>query len=315
MSSFLSPEQLRHRTERAVAAATRAARELDLTVTEPRVLHDVFSVIVHLEPSDVVARVPVVLPPGKTDPRSVAARQRRELDVVAWLAEQGLPVVPPSPRVPREPVVTEEFSLTLWQYVDVAPTTELDVVGNAGLVPRLHRVLRDYPEPLPALSVYDWIPDALAHLEAEPGIVEAADLDRARREWEVLAPVVATAEALSDFCGGLSMQPLHGDSPAVNLLHTVDGVRYADFEDPLLGPIEFDLALLGHEAIAAYDEAAERQGLRRVNPRALRVIEAVAFVQAVACFAMVPRLPVLAEYLEYSLPDWRRGPFAGGVTD
>ncbi len=98
----MTPDQLAARTSRALDAAVGAGRDLGLTVTDPQVLHDVFSVVVHLAPSPVVVRVPTVLPSYAT-PDSQAARQRVELDVVAWLAEQGVPVVPPSPLVPREP--------------------------------------------------------------------------------------------------------------------------------------------------------------------------------------------------------------------
>ena len=47
----------------------------------------------------------MVLPPGTTSDEQVM-RQQRELDVVAWLDQQGIPVVPPSARVPRAPVTS-----------------------------------------------------------------------------------------------------------------------------------------------------------------------------------------------------------------
>jgi hypothetical protein len=46
------------RTDRAVAAAADAGRDLGLTVTGPRVLYEVFSVVVHLPSAPVVVRVP-----------------------------------------------------------------------------------------------------------------------------------------------------------------------------------------------------------------------------------------------------------------
>ena len=45
---MLTQDEISARTARAVAAATAAGRELGLRVDEPRVLYDVFSVIVHL---------------------------------------------------------------------------------------------------------------------------------------------------------------------------------------------------------------------------------------------------------------------------
>ncbi|MEU6132327.1 hypothetical protein ABZ805_24385 [Saccharopolyspora sp. NPDC047091] len=104
MPEALTARQRADRTARALAAATAAGRELGLDVSAATVLHDVFSVVVHLAPSPVVVRVPTVLPRG-TRVEDQAAQQRIELDVVAWLAEQGVPVVAPSPSCPANPCV------------------------------------------------------------------------------------------------------------------------------------------------------------------------------------------------------------------
>ena len=43
-------------------------------------------------------------------------------------------------------------------------------------------------------------------------------------------------------------------------------------------------------------------------------MEAARMVQLVACFAMVPQLPMLAEGMRPALEKWRTNPVAGGVT-
>jgi hypothetical protein len=91
---MLTDDQLAARTDRAVAAATAAGRDLGLTVTEPQVLYNVFSVIVHLTPSPVIVRVPTVLP-RTTTLETQLVDQRRELAVAGWLAW--------SPRCATEP--------------------------------------------------------------------------------------------------------------------------------------------------------------------------------------------------------------------
>ena len=88
----MTAEQLANRTRRATKAAVDAARELGLRVDHPEVLHDLFSVVVHLAPEPVVARIPVVLTAG-TGSDDQSARQQRELDVAAWLDKQGVPEV------------------------------------------------------------------------------------------------------------------------------------------------------------------------------------------------------------------------------
>ncbi|WP_431974790.1 hypothetical protein [Micromonospora haikouensis] len=100
MTDFMTPGQIAHRTRRAVDAAVHAGRAHGLAVTDAHVLYEFFSVVVHLAPSPVVARVPTVLP-RHADLESLAGRQRAELDVTAWLADRGVPVIPPSPLTPR----------------------------------------------------------------------------------------------------------------------------------------------------------------------------------------------------------------------
>ncbi|HEX2212203.1 MAG TPA: aminoglycoside phosphotransferase family protein, partial [Mycobacterium sp.] len=110
---MLTIDDIAARTARAVAAAVAAGTDLGLHVADPRVLYDVFSVVVHLRPAPVVVRVPTVLPRSySTSPEAQTVQQRAELAVTEWLADRGHPVVRPSPLVPREPVRREGFSMT-----------------------------------------------------------------------------------------------------------------------------------------------------------------------------------------------------------
>jgi hypothetical protein len=181
----LTPSEIAARTARAVAAATTAGRNLGVRVDEPRVLYDVFSVIVHLAPSPVVVRVPTVLPRAfAADPDAQAAQQLSELAVAGWLADHGHPVVPPSPLVPREPVRSGGFSMTFWRLVDQVHDAEPDTRRRFGITAQLHAALRGCDSPgLGFLQPFGpFIPDALAQLEHCPDLVSASDLSRAQRE-------------------------------------------------------------------------------------------------------------------------------------
>jgi hypothetical protein len=105
-------------TENAAQAAAAAARDLGLTVTDPTVLYDAFSVVVHLKPSPVVARVPITLPDQLLEPEVAVRRQQRELNVAAWLAEQGKTVAAPSPLVPRLPSLGDGIRMFVGQWRD-----------------------------------------------------------------------------------------------------------------------------------------------------------------------------------------------------
>ncbi|WP_369200784.1 phosphotransferase family protein [Streptomyces sp. PU-14G] len=316
MPGFLTPDQLAARTSRALDAAVAAGRDLGLTVTDARVLHDVFSVVVHLAPSPVVVRVPTVLP-SYADADTQAARQRRELDVVRWLAEAGTPVIPPSPLVPHAPVRRDGFSMTFWQYVEQDSGAEPDFVRNCGLVADLHAALRAYPGELPFLSAAEpeFVTEGLAVLRERPDLLPPADLDRARREWEILEPLVRSRAGFEAAFPGVDFQPIHGDAPAVNIVTTADGELYSDFELVTLGPAEWDLAGLGPDGEAAYDSAVRRHGMRELDKRVLSLVNAVGASRTVACLALAPQLPLLVDALEPAIENWRAAPFAGGLSE
>jgi len=316
MSTSMTPEQIAHRTSRAASAAVHAARGLGLTVTDARVLHDVFSVVVRLTPAPVVARIPTVLPPS-ADPGDTARRQQAELDVAQWLADQGTPVIPPSPLVPREPVRRDGFSITFWQYVEEDHGREPDYAANSESVADLHAAMRGYPGELSFLSAAEpgFVTEGLAELEARPDLVDPADLDRARREWRVLEPVVRSRAEFERRFPGIDVQPVHGDSPPANVFRGVDGDLYSDFELVTLGPVEWDLAGLGPELQDAYDRGARRNGMRPLDEGVLGFVDAVGMLRGVALLALEPQLPRLVEFVKPAIEQWRTMPFAGGLAD
>jgi hypothetical protein len=278
------------------------------------VLYDVFSVVVHLAPAPVVARVPTVLPRlVAADPHAQVEQQRRELAVAAWLAGEGHPVVAPSPLVPPEPVRRDGFWLTFWRYVQQVPDAAPDGARAAALTAGLHGRLRGYSAELGFLEPLGrFVPDGLDQLADRSGLLDSAGIERARREWALLEPLVSRDGFAAAFPAA-SVQVVHGDAPGYNLIATPDGVLCSDFEHITTGPVEWDLAFTGPEACAAYDDAASRLGMRPLDPALLRVMEALRMLEIVACLAMVPQLPMLQEGLRPSLEQWRTTPLAGGL--
>jgi hypothetical protein len=304
----LTADDLAARTARAVAAAAAAGRGLGLHVEEPRVLYDVFSVIVHLAPAPVIVRVPTVLPPSySTAPESQTAQQRSELAVAGWLADRGHPVVPPSPLVPREPVRREGFSMTFWQFVEQVPDAEPDMIGRIEQTAQLHAALREYNDP--ELGFWapfgTYIPEGLAALEHLPHLLDAADLQRAQREWAVIAPVLTSPAAFESAFPGIDIQPIHGDAPYANMIATADGELWSDFELVTMGAVESDLAMVGPDGVAAYDAAAKALDLRPLDERVLRITEAAGRLAMVAVLAMAPALPMLVEGVKPMIDLWQ----------
>ncbi|MEV0598271.1 aminoglycoside phosphotransferase family protein [Streptomyces sp. NPDC050315] len=306
-SSDSSGGPLSERAERAVRIAVRAARRLGLRADEPRVLHDVFNVLVHLAPDPVVVRVPSL---ALVSAEEQAVKQRRELDVVGWLADAGAPVVRPSPLVPREPVACDGRSLTFWEFVDEKdPLREALAAGPEALEDRfveqtgwtahLHDFLARYPGELPALSpVVPTVGPLLAALRKEPQGLTTAELDRAEQEYAVLE---ALAADLPGHFPGARIQPLHGDGPSYNLLRTSEGHLFSDFEDVTRGPVEWDLAMVAPRATAEYERASGR----RLDRSLLNVMERARLLQVVGALAVVPAMPELGPMMAPMIDQWR----------
>ncbi|WP_234426747.1 aminoglycoside phosphotransferase family protein [Streptomyces niger] len=279
-------------------------------------LHDMFNVLVHLAPHPVVVRVPsLALVPAE----ELAVKQRRELDVVGWLADAGAPVVRPSPLVPREPVECDGRSLVFWEYVDEKdPMREAAADGMEALEDRfveqtgwaveLHTLLAHYPGELPALSpLVPTLAPLLEALRKDPQGLTPAELGRAEQEYAVLEAFVAD---LPGRCPATRIQTLHGDGPSYNLLRTADGHLFSDFEDVTRGPVEWDLALVAPRAVAEY----ERVSGRPVDRSLLGFMEGARLLQIVGALAVVPSMPELGPMMAPTIDLWRqRAPLTADV--
>jgi Ser/Thr protein kinase RdoA (MazF antagonist) len=218
--------------------------------------------------------------------------------------------VPPSPLVPAEPVQRDGFSMTFWQFVKQVKETEISTARAAEVAAEMHRALREYTGDLAFMGALDpFVPDGLAQLNDQPGLIDQADVARAEREWDILGPLFASEEAFTQAFPNATIQPIHGDAPGYNLIVTPDGELCSDFELVTRGPVEWDLGYTGEEGAAAYNAAAERLGLRKLDGRLLKVLEAMRMLQLVACMAQAPELPMLVEGLKPMFEVWRATPF------
>ncbi|MFE7199535.1 hypothetical protein ACFU8R_04620 [Pseudonocardia alni] len=180
------------------------------------------------------------------------------------------------------------------------------------------------------------MPDALRHDTTHVSPTDR-DRDRGLREWATILPVpgarcpvpgarcpvpgarcpvpgarcpVPGDEAgCADRFPGTPPQPVHGGSPACNVLRTPDGRYDADFEHVCVGPVEWDLTFAGPEVVAAYERAADRP----VDAELLALCAAARLVQLVACVAMVPQQPGLGDGVSPLLAVLRAPEPWGGV--
>jgi len=306
MTAFATPEDIANRTAAAKEAAVAAGRDLGLEITEGKVLYELFSVVVHLEPASVVARIPTVLP-HTTTLEDLAQRQQQELDVAQWLADQGTPVIAPSPLVGRKPVQKDGFSITFWPFTEEDKSQEPDYVRNSELTADLHKAMRGYPGELDFLTSAEprFVREALVKLADHPDIVDPADLKRAQEEWQVLEPLVSDRANFERAFPGVELQHIHGDSPPANIFASTNGPLFSDFELVTYGPVEWDVAALGPDLEAAYNRGAEKNGLRLLDEDVLRFVNAVGAIRVIAYLSCADQLPAMVEFMKPFINQWR----------
>jgi hypothetical protein len=206
----------------AVEAAVAVARDQGLGVEDANVLHRRHSVLVHLRPHAIVARIAIT---GAVLGESVHAA----LALASYAASRGAPVVAPAAAIDPGPHERGGVVVSFWRYVEAAGVVDPAEAGRSLRV--LHDTIADAPVELPS---YDPRADVAR-------VVPLLD----KRDAEVIT-AAAAAIALPD----VALRPLHGDAHLQNVLQTADGALWIDLEGPRAGPVEWDLAALQHRALA-----------------------------------------------------------------
>jgi len=278
--------------ETAIRAAVCAAARFGITSTEPAVLADGANIVVHLRPAPVVAKV-------AASTREVRLRVQdwlqRELDVSAFLAAVGAPVVPPSPELPATTHHGDGHVMSFWRYLPPAdPSCPLradeETIGS--ILRDLHAVLRRYPKALPELAPLHDIPAYLARPQTYVNEKGKAAL---AASYQRLTAQLARAS---------DRQALHGDAGAGNLMATERGWLWHDFEDTCSGPVAWDVAAStssryqdGPRVLAAYGDP--------VDPQELAVCEQLRWLHLTVWYNLyAERLPELGPRAAELLATW-----------
>jgi hypothetical protein len=159
----------------AVRAAVTVAARFGLATEEPVVLADGANIVVHLRPAPVVAKVAASTPAVRHDNQHWL---QRELDVSAFLAAEGAPVVPPSPELPATTHHDDGHVMSFWRYLPPAdPKRRPDEETIGSMLRDLHAVLRRYPTAtIPVLAPLQDIPAFLARPQTQVTQERKADL-------------------------------------------------------------------------------------------------------------------------------------------
>jgi Ser/Thr protein kinase RdoA (MazF antagonist) len=219
---------------RAVAAAISTASALGLRADEAYVLHVSNRIAMRLLPADVLARVAL--------PTHEAAAF--EVGLAVRLATTESPVAPLDPRVAARVYERDGFTITLWTYYEPQTVRELSPADYADALARLHVGLQHVHVTTPHFT--DRVREAqlLAGSRDRTPELDDADRDVLVNTFRRVMPVIAGR--------GAAEQLLHGEPHPGNVLNTMNGPLFIDFETACRGPVEFDLAHVPREVSERY---------------------------------------------------------------
>jgi thiamine kinase-like enzyme len=275
-------------TNRAVVASLAVASKHGISVDDPKTLADAYSVRVHLQPAPIVARVSTLTPILRYP---IESWLLREIAIAEFLVAKDAPVVPPSDLLPSGVHSHDGLFMTFWHYVkpvsDVVPESE--TVGK--MLAELHAVLQKYPGELPLLAPpFNDIPRGIERLQQVGNILSDEDLRLLRETYNTSIGQLQNSS--------VSLQALHGDAHARNLIPTAKGLLWNDFEDTCMGSIGWDLVNLDDAGRKAYGDIPDFEMLEIYQK--MRQLHAIAWV-----YALSPEFPDWVEYARTMLNELR----------
>ncbi|MGG6284735.1 phosphotransferase enzyme family protein [Leptolyngbya sp. AN03gr2] len=259
------------RLQLALRAACEVATRQGLKFEQAIVLQNFSNVIIHLAPISVVARVSTTTGTIRTGDAWFA----REVAISKYLTAASAPIIPLSSELEAGPHHHLGLVLSFWQFVQILDEP-FDPHEAGQALRHCHEVLKEFSGELPVLALILEAQQLLDRLIAESEFT-TEDAEMLLRISERLEP------RLRQF----PMQPIHGDPHSGNVLNTTRSVLWTDWEDVMIGPIEWDLASL---VAAPYVFGTDRDKVemaldgygRSYNPEALALcIEARTLVALV----------------------------------
>ena len=253
----------------AVTLCVSLAERLVLGPVKPRVIGRFSNIAVALEPLPIVARIAT----GTALVRNTSEFARREVAITSFLAVRGAPVTAPCEFPLAGPHQVDGWTVSLWRRVVTMPAVADPVVAGERLA-LCHAILREYAGELPEFGALD----ELDRLLVNPLV---ADVISERDRVFLVERAAECRRALLPFRE--RHQALHGDAHRKNVLNTIAGPLWGDWEDTTRAPVEWDLACLVTGArINQKDEGWSEAALTAYGPYDAEVLNWCVRLRAVS---------------------------------
>ncbi|MEP0919990.1 aminoglycoside phosphotransferase family protein [Leptolyngbya sp. DQ-M1] len=164
--------------------------------------------------------------------RSGDAWFTREVAIAKYLTAVGAPIIPLSSTLEAGPHHHLDLILSFWEFVQILEEP-FDPYQAGQALRHCHEALKEFSGELLVLALISEARQLLDRLIAESEFTLA--------DAEMLLQV---SDRLEPQLRQLPMQPIHGDPHSGNVLKTTRGILWTDWEDVMIGPIEWDLASL-----------------------------------------------------------------------
>lgn len=268
-------------TAEAIEVTRALVRDLGLTLdAEPTVVADRSNLVLKLAPHPIVARVAMATSLARVGMEWL----KREVEISRYLTSRGCKVTSPTTTLPAGPFERGGLVVSFWNEERLEEGPPEPRAAGAALA-EAHKALAGYEHSaLPAWGTVDEARQVFARARFFTS-EERAQMGRA---WDVVDRIVDSARSRT-----ASFQAVHGDAHVGNVLATVRGPMWTDWEDAFLGPVEWDIACLRSKAelfsedravidamTAAYDGAYDAE-----LARDLGVVRNVQVVSWLAVFA------------------------------
>ena len=247
------------------------------------VLRDAHNTLVLLPEPAVVAKV------AHTTGKRTAEPLERELAIGCHLAAHDAPTVRPLPDGTAGPYELEGRVLTLWSYCAPGPASEQPGLELGRALRAVHEALADFPGPLPRFT--EKLEDAAALFADATATPELSASDR-----RLTAMIYDTLQSRLETGG--TPRTLHGEPHSDNVIWTLNGPVFVDFEAVCIGPVEWDLGFLPKRAREAFPE--------RDQELVASLREAISFCVAGWCWAQRGTAPEIDEAAAFHLDVLRR---------
>jgi thiamine kinase-like enzyme len=119
------------------------------------------------------------------------------------------------------------YPLNFWEFVTrIDEEPDPREIGHT--LRQCHEIMSRFPEPLPKLAI----------LTESLTILNGRELFAKPTQQMLRDHLTNSIEVLSNY----PHQPLHGDAHMGNLMNTIRGLLWTDWEDTFAGPVEWDVA-------------------------------------------------------------------------